>query len=216
MDELNLYMDENNMPNQLRIRLREYFQYSKQLNRQRYYQALLMEMSPSLRGEVANFINSAWLENIPFFNPPHMLVDERETFCTAISLRLKPEAYAPQEVVIREGEQTEKFYLLQRGVMATRGRIIGTGSYIGDDFVLHKTRRDYSVRAITYIDVFSLSKSGTSCIYLTLSLSHTHTHTHISLFVVLSLLNNPLVLTSLDFFPIFFFLFVSFLISSQI
>ena len=180
MDELNLYMDENNMPNQLRIRLREYFQYSKQLNRQRYYQALLMEMSPSLRGEVANFINSAWLENIPFFNPPHMLVDERETFCTAISLRLKPEAYAPQEVVIREGEQTEKFYLLQRGVMATRGRIIGTGSYIGDDFVLHKTRRDYSVRAITYIDVFSLSKSGTSCIYLTLSLSLTHTHTHTS------------------------------------
>jgi hypothetical protein len=87
MDELNLYMSENHMPNDLRIRLREYFQYSKQLNRQRYYQALLMEMSPSLRGEVANFINSAWLENIPFFNPPHMLVDERETFCTAISLR---------------------------------------------------------------------------------------------------------------------------------
>jgi hypothetical protein len=84
MDELNLYMAENNMPNHLRIRLREYFQYSKQLNRQRYYQALLMEMSPSLRGEVANFINSAWLENIPFFNPPHMLVEERETFCTAI------------------------------------------------------------------------------------------------------------------------------------
>ena len=87
MDELNLYMSENHMPQELRIRLREYFQYSKQLNRQRYYQALLMEMSPSLRGEVANFINSAWLENIPFFNPPHMLVDERETFCTAISLR---------------------------------------------------------------------------------------------------------------------------------
>jgi len=158
MDELNLYMAENNMPNTLRIRLREYFQYSKQLNRQRYYQALLMEMSPSLRGEVANFINSAWLENIPFFNPPSMLINERETFCTDISLRLKPEAYAPQEVVVREGEPTEKFYLLQRGVMASRGRIIGTGSYIGEDFVLHKSRRNYSVRAITYIDVFSLSK----------------------------------------------------------
>ena len=200
MDELNLYMDENNMPNQLRIRLREYFQYSKQLNRQRYYQALLMEMSPSLRGEVANFINSAWLENIPFFNPPHMLVDERETFCTAISLRLKQEAYAPQEVVIREGEQTEKFYLLQRGVMATRGRIIGTGSYIGDDFVLHKTRRDYSVRAITYIDVFSLSKSGTLCIY-----PHTLSLFFLLVCCTLSLLNKPLVLTLF-----FFFLFVSF------
>ena len=61
---------------------------------------------------------------------------------------------------MRVGEPTEKFYLLQRGVMASRGRIIGTGSYVGDDFVLHKQRRDYSVRAITYIDVFSLNKKS--------------------------------------------------------
>lgn len=160
MDELNLYMAENHMPNKLRVRLREYFQYSKQLNRQRYYQALLLEMSPALRGEVANYINAAWLENIAFFNPPLLPDIEREQFCTDISLRLEPEAYAPQETVVRVGEPTEKFYLLQRGVMASRGRIIGTGAYVGDDFVLHKQRRDYSVRAITYVDVFSLSKKA--------------------------------------------------------
>ena len=74
--------------------------------------------------------------------------------------RLKPEAYAPQEIVIREGEPTEKFYLLQKGVMASRGRIISSGNFIGGDFVLHKSRRNYSVRAITFIDVFSLSKSN--------------------------------------------------------
>ena len=34
MDELNLYMSENRMPAKLRIKLREYFQYCKQLNRQ--------------------------------------------------------------------------------------------------------------------------------------------------------------------------------------
>ena len=160
MDELNLYMAENHMPQKLRVRLREYFQYSKQLNRQRYYQALLLEMSPSLRGEVANYINAAWLENIEFFNPPNLPEAEREQFCTDISLKLQPEAYAPHEKIVRVGEPTEKFYLLQRGVMASRGRIIGTGSYVGDDFVLHKQRREYSVRAITYIDVFSLSKKS--------------------------------------------------------
>ena len=58
-----------------------------------------------------------------------MLMDEREAFCTDISLRLKPEAYAPQEIIVREGEPTEKFYLLQRGVMASRGRIIGTFNF---------------------------------------------------------------------------------------
>ena len=128
MDELNLHMAENHMPNNLRVRLREYFQYSKQLNRQRYYQALLHEMSPALRGEVANFINAVRLENIEFFNPPRLPDAEREQFCTDISLQLVLEVYALQEVIVRVGEPTEKFYLLQRGVMASRGRIIGTGA----------------------------------------------------------------------------------------
>ena len=115
-------------------------------------------MSPALRGEVANFINSAWLQNVPFFNPPGMRASEKSMFCTDISLKLKPEAFAPQELVIKTGEPTEKFYLLQRGVMAKKGRILGTGDYAGHDFVLHKQRRNYMVRAITYVDVFSLSK----------------------------------------------------------
>ena len=31
MDELNLYMAENNLPQEMRVRLREYFQYCKQM-----------------------------------------------------------------------------------------------------------------------------------------------------------------------------------------
>ena len=64
----------------------------------------------------------------------------------------------PQELVIKLGEPTEKMYLLQHEVLASRGRIISSGNFIGDDFVLHAERRRYAVRAITYVDVFSLSK----------------------------------------------------------
>jgi hypothetical protein len=158
MDELNLYMEENQMPNEMRVRLREYFNYCKQMNRQKYYQALLVEMSPTLRGEVASYINSAWLDKVPFFNPAGVTKEESKTFCVEVSMKLLPEAFAPQELIIRMGEPTEKMYMVQRGVVAMKGQIISSGRLIGDDFVMHNAKRDYNVRSITYCDVFTLTK----------------------------------------------------------
>ena len=158
MDELNLYMEENQMPNEMRVRLREYFNYCKQMNRQKYYQVLMTDMSPTLRGEVASYINSSWLDKVAFFNPPDVTPEEARTFCVEISMKLLPEAFAPQELLIRVGEPTEKMYMIQRGVVAMKGRIISSGTLIGDDFVMHNAKRDYNVRGITYADVFTLTK----------------------------------------------------------
>jgi potassium voltage-gated channel Eag-related subfamily H protein 7 len=165
MDELNLYMEENQMPNPMRVRLREYFNYCKQMNRQKYYQALLTEMSPTLRGEVAMFINSSWLDKVPFFNPRDATEQETRTFTVAVSMKLVPEAFAPQELIIRMGEPTEKMYMVQRGVVAMKGRIISSGKLIGEDFVMHNAKRDYNVRGITYTDVFSLTKHNMEHIF---------------------------------------------------
>lgn len=57
MDELNIFMVENKLPVELRVRLREYFQHCRQLQRAQHYQDLLVHMSPMLRGEVAVFCN---------------------------------------------------------------------------------------------------------------------------------------------------------------
>ena len=42
-------------------------------------------------------------------------------------MKLVPEAFAPQELIIRIGEPTEKMYMVQRGVVAMKGRIISSG-----------------------------------------------------------------------------------------
>ena len=57
MDELNIFMVENKLPKLLRVRLREYFQHCRQLQRAQHYQDLLVHMSPMLRGEVAVYCN---------------------------------------------------------------------------------------------------------------------------------------------------------------
>ena len=159
MDDLNLYMEENHVPTELRIRLREYFMYAKAMNRQEYYSKLYEKMSPSLRGEVAYHINQEWISNVPFLSQqPGIEKEEHQLFITDIAMALKAEAYGPQEVIIKLGEKAEKMYIMQKGVVAKGGNIISGGNYFGADIILAAGRRTYMVRALTFCDLFVLRK----------------------------------------------------------
>jgi potassium voltage-gated channel Eag-related subfamily H protein 7 len=169
MDDLNLYMQENRIPNEMRIRLREYFMYCRGMNRQEYYKELLEKMSPALRGEICVYINSTWINNVPFFSRRGKLAakigaDEHKLFITAIAMKLAPQAFAPQEVIVQIGELAETMYIMQRGVVAKKGQIISSGKYFGEDIILQADRRAYMVRALTYVDVFTLTKTDLSLI----------------------------------------------------
>ena len=158
------YMEETRVPNELRIRLREYFMYAKNMNRQSYYSKLYDKMSPSLRGEVAYHINQEWIGGVPFLSRAGHLgaaisKEEHTLFITDVAMSLKAEAYAPQEIVIKMGEKAEKMYIMQKGVVAKGGNIISGGSYFGEDIILASGRRTYMVRALTFTDLFVLRKS---------------------------------------------------------
>merc|ERR1711871_1517796 len=56
------------------------------------------------------------------------------------------------------GELAEIMYIMQRGVVAKKGQIISSGKYFGEDIIMQADRRPYMVRALTYVDVFTLSK----------------------------------------------------------
>ena len=86
---------------------------------------------------------------VPFF--AGTTEKERGPFITAVSLQLKPEAYAPDELIIRPGELTEKMYIIQRGIVGYQGRIKSSGSFIGEDMILHNAHRDYAARAMTCV-----------------------------------------------------------------
>ena len=157
-------MEETRVPNELRIRLREYFMYAKNMNRQSYYSKLYDKMSPSLRGEVAYHINQEWIGGVPFLSRAGHLgaaisKEEHTLFITDVAMSLKAEAYAPQEIVIKMGEKAEKMYIMQKGVVAKGGNIISGGSYFGEDIILASGRRTYMVRALTFTDLFVLRKS---------------------------------------------------------
>ena len=156
MDHLNTFLAEINTPQEKRREIREYFHHCRQLFRAEYYNNLLLQMSPKLRGDVALHCHCLWVEQISFFRAESD--EERQSFITAIALNLNLEAYAPKELIIKQGEFTEKMYIIQRGLVARLGRVLGAGRFFGEDVILHNSRRNYFVRVLTYLDVYSLSK----------------------------------------------------------
>ena len=99
-------MSENAIPRDLRVRLRAYFAYCRHLHRQQYYRHLLTMMTPDLRGEVSVYINSRWVEAVPFLRNIHR--EERGRFITALSMQIKQVVFPPSEAVVHAGEKAKK------------------------------------------------------------------------------------------------------------
>jgi hypothetical protein len=66
MDALNNFMEINQLPDEMRMRLREYFQQTRHVNRGQQRRKLLSLMSPQLQGEVCMRMNSKWIDKVRF------------------------------------------------------------------------------------------------------------------------------------------------------
>lgn len=104
-------------------------------------------MSPGLRRSVNFAANRFWIEKVPYFN------DMPLDCMAAISVSLTPAVYSPQELIT-----AHSLHIIMRGLAARHSRILTRGDVWGEDMILQ--RRDLMnttrVRAVTYLDVFSL------------------------------------------------------------
>lgn len=67
LDAINTYMDSINLPYSQRIKVREFYELSLDLYRNKHYQHLLRFLSPALRGMVAAHMHESWITQISFF-----------------------------------------------------------------------------------------------------------------------------------------------------
>ena len=58
--------------------------------------------------------------------------DETRMFISALAVKLVSLAYVPQELLIREGEFTNTMFIIQRGIVARLGRVLGAGRFVGE------------------------------------------------------------------------------------
>jgi len=152
MDELNQFMEDQSLSDELSIRLREYFQHLRAVDKMRLYSSLLERMSPGLRGEVAMLAYGGMIQAVPY------LTNTGESFITQIALNLDSMVLSPGDLVVSEGSKASHLYFIADGVVSHNRRLETIGHYFGEEVIMETGVHRHFVRAVTYLQLYTLSR----------------------------------------------------------
>lgn len=176
MDELNIMFRCRAFPPPIRQRVRGFLISSKTARRNQRHRAILSSLSPGLRGEVALQVNRPWMEKISFFkswiNMPDSssCIHEYPTIIVETCLEMQLDVYAQRE----QFGKPQMLYILNRGLVSHRGRLLRQGAVWGTDFLLCDLQLIESTQAfaLTYVELASLQRQA----FLDLLEKHRGTH----------------------------------------
>ena len=154
MDDLNAFMRLEQMPSDMKQRLREYFHRLYPLRREQAYKKLFIDMSPALHREVVIWCNARWMD--PALDQKKsvwFLRSTSEGFRFDISRALQIRLFAPKELV-----PTGELNIVHRGEALYNGKILKRGETWGEDIILSsvKLRRNNSARACGFLEARGL------------------------------------------------------------
>ncbi len=110
-------------------------------------------------------------QRIEFMRKIHLFYQVEEDQFDSIAPKLKESRYKPGEVIIRQGQEGDRFFMIHRGtVNVTRTNPKGeqslaklvTGDYFGEESLLTHHRRNATVTAIEETVLLSLSREDFS------------------------------------------------------
>lgn len=127
MDELNVFVKDHDMPQDLTVRLRSYFRNTMQLIRTRRYEQLLNKMSRRLRGDASYIVAKRAFKRISYLSHPSVEVE----FLCLLTTRFRLAVYSRLEWV-----STSNLFIIDRGVCAKKGKIALVGSCLGEDMII--------------------------------------------------------------------------------
>jgi voltage-gated potassium channel len=159
LDSLTSLIKLRKLPVELQKRLRDYYTYI-------YYQKFgydevnfINHLPKSLASEVSYYIKKDLISRIPIFSGA-----SRE-FVEEISLHLKPIVVVPNSFVFKEGDNAEEMYFVVSGKLkviidADMKEIaeLNDGDFFGEIAIFENIKRTASVKAITYCDLYILTK----------------------------------------------------------
>jgi len=149
MDNLNYFLDDMNMPSELRIQAREYLRNTKDLAKKRSYIELMDLFSPDLRQVVVLRMSAKMLKSVWYFQG-------LEDACVVnLSLRVQRAGYAPREKI-----PVGQLNILVRGVAARNGNILTPITTWGEDIIVSSLalRDRKGASALTYVEIASITR----------------------------------------------------------
>ncbi|OWF56739.1 potassium/sodium hyperpolarization-activated cyclic nucleotide-gated channel 3-like isoform X3 [Mizuhopecten yessoensis] len=149
------YMIYRKLPRRLRQKISEYYEHRYQ-GKMFDEENILMELNECLRQDIINHNCRALVKSVPFFT------NADPQFVSEVISKLIFEVYQPGDFIIREGTMGTKMYFISEGIVdiITIDNEVATslsdGSYFGEICLLTNAKRVASVRAETYVNVYSL------------------------------------------------------------
>lgn len=118
MDSLNYFLEDMQMPPELRIRAREYLRNGRDLIKKLSYNELVAGLSPDLRADIVLHMSAKTLEQVWY------LRELEQAVRVELAMRLHREGFPPREKV-----SSVNLNILVRGVAAKAGNILTPFSY---------------------------------------------------------------------------------------
>eukprot|EP00002_Diphylleia_rotans_P003759 TRINITY_DN1264_c0_g1_i3.p1 TRINITY_DN1264_c0_g1~~TRINITY_DN1264_c0_g1_i3.p1 ORF type:complete len:1055 (-),score=225.55 TRINITY_DN1264_c0_g1_i3:347-3511(-) len=160
LDVLHLYMRYRNLPDFLRTRLLDYYDVSWSRHKGLDEMGLMNELPSSLRSEIALYLNTKLIQNVPLFKGM-----QEPGFIDSLVVMLKPQIALSGDYIIRQGEIGREMYFIVQGevdVVSADEKVVYAvlreGSYFGEIALLFAARRIASVKARGYCDLLVLTK----------------------------------------------------------
>lgn len=159
MEQLVAFMNYRRIPAGLRDRSVEYHRYLWHKRLAHDESEVLSRLPPSLRTEVALFLNRDLIMSVPMFR------DASDAFIREVALELRPLVLMPGDYAVRAGDKARSMYFVSRGVLEvvsadgeTVLRTLTEGDFFGEIALLSDEPRTASVRAVEYCDVYRLDR----------------------------------------------------------
>ncbi len=157
LEKLTALVQIRNIPFELQERIRNYYTYM--YNKRMGYDesSFLQGLPDTLRQEVSLHLKKESVEMIPIFQ------NAGEDFIKDIALHLKPVVFTPGDFIFKEGEMGNEMFFVVQGELKVmnNNRTITTftgGDFFGEISLFKNITRTASVQALSYSDLYSLSK----------------------------------------------------------
>jgi hypothetical protein len=159
IEAVNQYLRSRLVPKDLNEQVRNYYEYQWARRRGLKEDALLDDLPVPFRLDILRHLTRELLDTVPLFK-----------YCSpalrnVLLMALKAQTYAPEGYIVREGELGKEIYFISQGeveIISNEGEnnhgTLGAGDYFGDLSLILREKRTASVRALTYCEIFILTK----------------------------------------------------------
>jgi len=161
IEKMNTFMRFRKIPSDLQDRIRSYYEYLWTSRRGYDEGQVLSELPDSLKIQVSLHLCSSMIEKVPIFS------GASEDLIKQIVAKLKSAIFTPGDYVFREGEIGDSMYFISRGqveVVSKDGQTIyatlSPGNFFGEIALILQQPRNASIRALEYVDLYTLDQGG--------------------------------------------------------